>query len=107
IPPKAGNAEGAEKSAEGAEGGVGVLVPECEGSADVEEAPKLKAGQAEQLASTIVLEDRVIYPRTIDELPPETQEIKPHPYGVEFGSFLQMLKRTDETQVAGFLKNSF
>ena len=40
-------------------------------------------------------------------VPPETQEIKPHPYGVEFGSFLQMLKGTEETQLSGFLNQSF
>ena len=28
------------------------------------------------------------YPRTIDELPPQPREIKPHPYGIEFGAAL-------------------
>ena len=51
--------------------------------------------------------DRIIYPRAVGELPPETAEIKPHPYGVELGSFLRMLKQTEEKQVAGFFKNEF
>lgn len=51
--------------------------------------------------------DRIIYPRTVDELPPETEEIKPHPYGVELGTFLTMLNKTNEKQIAGFFKNEF
>src|SRR5213594_4173407 len=30
------------------------------------------------------------YPRTIQELPPQPREIKPHPYGIEFGMLLRM-----------------
>lgn len=51
--------------------------------------------------------DRIVYPRTVDELPPETEEIKPHPYGVELGTFLTKLKQTDEKQLTGFFKNEF
>ncbi|MFI4893247.1 MAG: DNA topoisomerase VI subunit B [Phycisphaerales bacterium JB058] len=65
------------------------------------------ASQAEQIVRTIEKADRIVYPRTIDELPPETEEIKPHPYGVELGSFLRMVKVTPEKQLAGFFKNEF
>jgi len=34
----------------------------------------------------------VVFPRAVNELPPETQEIQPHPRGVELGTLLQMLK---------------
>ena len=34
------------------------------------------------------------YPRTIEELPPQPREIKPHPYGIEFGILLRMLHDT-------------
>lgn len=51
--------------------------------------------------------DRIVYPRTVDELPPEPVEIKPHPYGVELGTFLTKLKQTDEKQLTGFFKNEF
>ncbi len=61
----------------------------------------------EDIARTTELPDRIVYPRTIDELPPETAEIKPHPYGVELGAFLNKIKTTDEKQLAGFFKNEF
>ena len=34
------------------------------------------------------------YARTIHELPPQPREIKPHPYGIEFGVLLRMLHDT-------------
>mgnify|MGYP001627905130 FL=1 len=48
-----------------------------------------------------------MYPRTVDELPPETEEIKPHPYGVELGTFLTMLNKTEEKQLSGFFRKEF
>src|SRR6478735_9511019 len=42
------------------------------------------------------------YPRTIEELPPQPREIKPHPYGIEFGILLRMLHDTKSQSVAGF-----
>ncbi len=56
---------------------------------------------------TTELADRIVYPRAVDENPPETQEIKPHPYGVELGNFLRMLKNTEEKQLGGFFKREF
>src|SRR6266849_4313326 len=41
------------------------------------------------------------YPRTIDELPPQPREIKPHPYGIEFGILLRMLHDTRGHSLAG------
>lgn len=60
-----------------------------------------------ELSHTTELADRYIFPRAVEELPPETEEIKPHPYGVELGNFLRMLKGTNEKQLAGFFKNEF
>ncbi|MFA6044806.1 MAG: DNA topoisomerase VI subunit B [Phycisphaerales bacterium] len=34
----------------------------------------------------------ILFPRAVDELPPETKEIQPHPKGIELGILLQMLK---------------
>ena len=51
--------------------------------------------------------DRIVYPRTVNELPPETAEIKPHPYGVELGTFLTMLNKTEEKQLSGFFRKEF
>jgi DNA topoisomerase VI subunit B len=47
------------------------------------------------------------YPRTIDELPPQPREIKPHPYGIEFGVLLRMLHDTRSHSLAGFLASDF
>src|SRR5438128_2330748 len=43
------------------------------------------------------------YPRTINELPPQPREIKPHPYGIEFGILLRMLHDTRGHSLSGFL----
>src|SRR5919106_825569 len=47
------------------------------------------------------------YPRTIEELPPQPREIKPHPYGIEFGVLLRMLHDTRSHSLAGFLASDF
>src|SRR6266498_551080 len=47
------------------------------------------------------------YPRTIQELPPQPREIKPHPYGIEFGILLRMLHDTKSHSLAGFLAGDF
>jgi DNA topoisomerase VI subunit B len=59
------------------------------------------------ITHTTELADRIVYPRTVAENPPETIEIKPHPYGVELGNFLRMLKQSDQKHLAGFFKNEF
>jgi DNA topoisomerase VI subunit B len=47
------------------------------------------------------------YPRTYHELPPSPREIKPHPYGIEFGMFLKMLQDTKSHSVSGLLASDF
>jgi len=47
------------------------------------------------------------YPRTIHELPPQPREIKPHPYGIEFGMLLKMLHDTKSHSLSGFLSSDF
>jgi DNA topoisomerase-6 subunit B len=47
------------------------------------------------------------YPRTIQELPPQPREIKPHPYGIEFGMLLKMLHDTKSHSLSGFLASEF
>ena len=47
------------------------------------------------------------YPRTIEELPPQPKEIKPHPYGIEFGILLRMLHDTKSRSLSGFLAAEF
>ncbi|HKL27704.1 MAG TPA: DNA topoisomerase VI subunit B [Natrialbaceae archaeon] len=41
------------------------------------------------------------------ELPAETEEIQPHPHGVELGTLRKMLEATDSHSVSGFLQNEF
>jgi DNA topoisomerase-6 subunit B len=47
------------------------------------------------------------YPRTYHELPPQPREIKPHPYGIEFGMLLKMLQDTKSHSVSGLLATDF
>ena len=47
------------------------------------------------------------FPRGSDELPAETKEIKPHPYGIELGVLMKMLKEASGVKLAGFLSESF
>ncbi|HEX9787354.1 MAG TPA: DNA topoisomerase VI subunit B [Candidatus Binatia bacterium] len=47
------------------------------------------------------------YPRTIETLPPQPREIKPHPYGIEFGILLRMLHDTRSHSLGGFLSSDF
>jgi DNA topoisomerase-6 subunit B len=41
------------------------------------------------------------------ELPAETEEIRPHPHGVELGTVLKMLAETSSHSVSGFLQGEF
>jgi DNA topoisomerase-6 subunit B len=47
------------------------------------------------------------FSRVADVLPAEPKEIKPHPYGVELGWLLTMLKDTKASTLSGFLVDSF
>jgi DNA topoisomerase VI subunit B len=47
------------------------------------------------------------YPRTYHELPPQPREIKPHPYGIEFGMLLKMLQDTKSHSLSGLLTTDF
>jgi DNA topoisomerase-6 subunit B len=47
------------------------------------------------------------YERSTTELPPEPQEIKPHPYGIELGRLLTMLREADPGTMSQFLTSSF
>lgn len=49
----------------------------------------------------------VTYTRSTDQLPPEAKEIKPHPYGVELGRLVQMLKDAKGQSLSQFLSGNF
>jgi DNA topoisomerase-6 subunit B len=48
-----------------------------------------------------------LFERSTTTLPPEAKEIKPHPYGIELGRLIAMLKDTRETTLSAFLTSSF
>jgi DNA topoisomerase-6 subunit B len=52
-------------------------------------------------------EEPVDYPRATKELPAEALEIKPHPYGVEVGLLMRMLKETKARRLSSFLRTEF
>ncbi len=47
------------------------------------------------------------FPRGSDALPPEPRQIKPHPYGVELGALIKMMKETTARQLAVALQRDF
>src|SRR5438067_13245003 len=47
------------------------------------------------------------YSRSTTQLPPEPVEIKPHPYGIELGQLVTMLKSGQAGTMAQFLTTSF
>lgn len=50
---------------------------------------------------------KITYPRSINELPKPAKEMKPHPYGVEFGILQRMLANTKSRSLQAFLTNEF
>jgi DNA topoisomerase-6 subunit B len=51
--------------------------------------------------------EKMEFAQAVEDLPPETQEIKPHPYGIELGTFLKMLKETEAKRLGAFLTSEF
>jgi DNA topoisomerase VI subunit B len=46
-------------------------------------------------------------PRATDELPPDPTEIKPHPYGVELGMLMKLLRESKSRTISGALQQDF
>jgi DNA topoisomerase-6 subunit B len=47
------------------------------------------------------------FERVTDEIPPKTQEIKPHPHGTELGTILKMAKDARQRKLSTFLQEEF
>ncbi len=47
------------------------------------------------------------FPREVHDVPDSPKSIKPHPYGVELGVLIRMLKETDHKHLGGFLQGEF
>jgi DNA topoisomerase-6 subunit B len=85
------------------------------------EASYLKGGQSidEYIKQTAIVNphatiiytnpkaEQKIFARVTEKLPVETREIKPHPYGVELGRMIKMLKLTEAKTLQSFLTNEF
>ncbi len=52
-------------------------------------------------------QDAIVYERVTEDLPPETAEIKPHPYGVELGVLMQWMRESKSRNITGFLASEF
>lgn len=50
---------------------------------------------------------KISFDRGTEKFPLRSQEIKPHPYGVELGIFTRMLASTKARNLKGFLQNDF
>ncbi len=55
------------------------------------------------VAVTTEMNGAIHFPRGVQELPPETKEIQPHPKGIELGILLQMLKDYEAAEKGGTL----
>ena len=53
------------------------------------------------------LDEPLKFERGTDQLPAKTEEIRPHPHGVELGTLLKMLEATESYSVSGFLQGEF
>ncbi len=51
--------------------------------------------------------EKVVYHRATQELPKESKEIKPHPHGIELGTFIKMLHDTTTNTIHGFFQGDF
>ena len=51
--------------------------------------------------------EQVIFPRVVDLMPAESKSIKPHPYGIELGMLMSMLKFTESRTLQSFLTSEF
>jgi DNA topoisomerase-6 subunit B len=50
---------------------------------------------------------KYFFKRTVKELPVRSKEIKPHPYGMELGILMRMLKATKSKNVSTFMRTEF
>jgi len=53
------------------------------------------------------LDEPMHFERVTEEMPDETEEILPHPHGVELGTLQKMLADTDSHSLSGFLQSEF
>jgi DNA topoisomerase VI subunit B len=90
-----------------------VFVPPTRVSADDDDTPLATRSQAASATTATVTTETngvTLFPRAVEELPPETKEIQPHPKGVELGTLLQMVREyadTEKGSLYNFLQERF
>ncbi len=52
-------------------------------------------------------DEKTIFKRATEQLPPKTEAVKPHIRGIELGTFVKMVKDTDRRNLSSFLVNEF
>ncbi len=62
---------------------------------------------AEASGTTTTPGGTTVFPRTVNQLPEEPREIKPHPNGIELGTLQTMVKQTSTNQLGAFLQKDF
>lgn len=79
------------------------------GKSSVDEYLKLTAIANPNVTITYLDPEKVktVFKRVTDKLPREAKAIKPHPYGIELGMLISMLKETSARTVKSFLTNDF
>lgn len=100
------------KGKKGGKGAVAVVPTEQEGAAGTHAGGGgTPAPLVEQPAVTTETSGVIVFPRAVNELPPETKEIMPHPKGIELGILLQMLKEAEQEDknytLYNFLQDKF
>jgi DNA topoisomerase-6 subunit B len=50
---------------------------------------------------------KILFSRVTETMPKETKSIKPHPYGIEVGTFIKMCQTTSSKTVKSFMMNDF
>lgn len=53
------------------------------------------------------MEEAKVYERAVKVVPDRADEIKPHPYGVELGELMKMLRNTNSRWLSSFLQEEF
>ncbi len=87
--------------------------PSRESATEEDDVPLVTQGAASAASSATTTTDThgvIIFPRGVQDLPRETQEIQPHPKGIELGILLQMLKdyeATEKGSLFNFLQERF
>ncbi|MFA5405784.1 MAG: DNA topoisomerase VI subunit B [Candidatus Nanoarchaeia archaeon] len=50
---------------------------------------------------------KILFSRVTETMPKETKPIKPHPYGIEIGTFIKMCQTTSSKAIKSFMMNDF